>query len=107
MSLFDFGFHKLATIPPNRPSNSSLMITKVLGLTPLHQTTLLKSQQHKRSSTLTGLGCGATSWVLLGLKWTWIMGFIIFFPIPMCLGCVQWSIELLPIGLSHVQYKNP
>ena len=56
----DFGFHKLATMPPNRPSDSSFMVTKVLGLTPLHQTTLLKSQQYKGSSTLTGLGRGAT-----------------------------------------------
>ena len=51
----DFGFHKLATMPPSRPSDSSFMVTKVLGLTPLHQTTLLKSQQYKGSSTLTGL----------------------------------------------------
>ena len=55
----DFGFHKLATMPLNRPSDSSLMVTKVLGLTPLHQTILLKSKPHK-SSTLTGLARGAT-----------------------------------------------
>ena len=40
----DFGFHKLATVPPSRPSDSSSMVTKVLGLTPLHQTILLKSE---------------------------------------------------------------
>ena len=56
----DFGSQKLATMSPNRPSDSCLMVTKVLGLTPLLQTTLLKSQQHKGSSTLTGLGHGAT-----------------------------------------------
>ena len=66
----DFGSHKLATISPSRPSDSCLMVTKVLGLTPLLQTTLLKSQQQKGSSTLTGLGRGATPWVLFGLKWT-------------------------------------
>ena len=52
----DFGSHKLVTMSPNRPSDSFLMVTKVLGLTPLLQTTLLKSQQQKGSSTFTGLG---------------------------------------------------
>ena len=56
----DLGFHKLATVPPNRPSDSSLMVAMTLGLTPLHQTTLLKSKPHKKISTLTGLGRGAT-----------------------------------------------
>ena len=39
----DFGSHKLATMSPSGPSDSCLMFTKVLGLTPLLQTTLLKS----------------------------------------------------------------
>ncbi len=56
----NFGSHKLATMSPSRPSDSSLMVTKVLGLTLLLQTTLLKSQQHKGSSTLTSLGRGTT-----------------------------------------------
>ena len=56
----DLGFHKLVTVPPSRPGDSSLMVAKILGLTPLHQTTLLKSEPHKESSTLTGLGRGAT-----------------------------------------------
>ena len=56
----DLGFHKLATVPPNRSSDNSLMVTKILGLIPLHQTTLVKSEPHKGSSTLTGLGCGVT-----------------------------------------------
>ena len=85
----DFDFHKLATMPPNRSSDSSFMVTKVLELTSFHQITLLKSQQHKGSSTLTGLGRGATPWVILGLKWTWVMNFHHIFPIPMCLGYVQ------------------
>ena len=46
----DFGSHKLATMPPSKPSDNCLMVTKVLGLTPLLQTTLLKSQQHRGSS---------------------------------------------------------
>ena len=55
----DLGFHKLAIVPPSRPGDSSLMATKILGLTPLHQTILLKFEPHKESSTLTGLGRGA------------------------------------------------
>ena len=43
----DFGSHKLATMCPSKSSNSCLMVTKVLGLTPLLQTTLLKSQQQR------------------------------------------------------------
>jgi hypothetical protein len=56
----DLGFHKLVTMPSSRPGDSNLMVVKILGLTPLHQTTLLKSEPHKGSSTLTSLGRGAT-----------------------------------------------
>ena len=56
----DLGFHKLVTVSPSRPGDSSLMVAKILGLTPLPQTTLLKSEPHKESSTLTGLGHRAT-----------------------------------------------
>jgi hypothetical protein len=56
----DFGFHKLVTMSPSRPGDSSLIVAKILGLTPLYQTTLLKSEPHNESSTLTGLGHGAT-----------------------------------------------
>uniref|UniRef100_A0A2N9H5M9 Uncharacterized protein n=1 Tax=Fagus sylvatica TaxID=28930 RepID=A0A2N9H5M9_FAGSY len=52
----DLGFHKPVTVPPSRPGDSSLMVAKISGLTPLHQTTLLKSEPHKESSTFTGLG---------------------------------------------------
>ena len=55
----NLGFHKLVTMPPNRPNDSSLMVVQILGLTTLHQTTLLKSEAHKESSILTGLGRGA------------------------------------------------
>ena len=54
------GFHKLVTVPPSRPGDSNLMVAQILGLTSLHQTTLLKSEPHKESSNLTGLGRGAT-----------------------------------------------
>ena len=56
----DLGFHKLIIVPPSRLDDSSLVVGKISGLTPLHQTTLLKSEPHKKSSTLTGLGHGAT-----------------------------------------------
>ena len=56
----DLGFHKLATMSPNRPGDSSLMVAKILGLTPLYQTTLLKSEPYKKNSILMGLGRGAT-----------------------------------------------
>jgi hypothetical protein len=52
----DLGFYKLIIVPPSRSNNSSSMVAKISGLTPLHQTTLLKSEPHKESSTLTGLG---------------------------------------------------
>ena len=57
----DFGFHKLIIVPPSRPNDSSSMATKISGLTPLHQTTLLESDQHKESSFLAGLGRGSYS----------------------------------------------
>ena len=56
----DLDFYKLATVFSSRPDDSSSMVAKILGLTPLHQTTLLKSEPHKGSSTLMGLGRGAT-----------------------------------------------
>ena len=56
----DLGFHKLVTVPPSRPVDKNLMVAQILGLTSLHQTTLLKFEPHKESSTLTGLGRGAT-----------------------------------------------
>ena len=54
------GFHKLVTVPLSRPGDSNLMVAQTLGLTPLHQTTLLKSEPHKESSIFMGLGRGAT-----------------------------------------------
>uniref|UniRef100_A0A2N9G9H0 Uncharacterized protein n=1 Tax=Fagus sylvatica TaxID=28930 RepID=A0A2N9G9H0_FAGSY len=56
----DLGFHKLIIVPPSKPNDNSSMVAKISGLTPLHQTTLLESEQHKESSILTGLGREAT-----------------------------------------------
>ena len=89
----DLGFHKLATMSPSRPGDSSLMVAKILGLTPLHQTTLLKSEPHKGSSTLTGLGRGATPWVLFRIEMD--MGHEVF-PFPVYLGCAQRSLSFYP-----------
>ena len=89
----DLGFHKLVTVPPNRPGDSSLMVAQILGLIPHHQTTLLKSEPHKESSTLTGLGRGATPLVLLRTEMD--MGHRVF-PFPMYLGCVQRSLSFYP-----------
>ena len=77
----DLGSHKPIIVPPSISNDNSSMVTKILGLTPLHQTTLLKSEQHKESSILTSLGRGATPWILLGLEWAWVMSFFfITFP---------------------------
>ncbi len=103
----DLDFHKLATVPPSRPSDSSLMVIKILGLTPLHQTTLLKFEPHKGSSTLMSLGRGATPWVLLGLKWTWVMGFSSYFPNSHVSWMCPTVLELLSKGLPRQQYQNP
>ena len=83
----DLGFHKLATVSPSKPGDNSLMVAKILGLTPLHQTTLLKSEPHKESSTLTGLGRGATPRVLFGTEMDKGHGvFIIFSHFPCILN---------------------
>ena len=79
----DLGFYKLVTVPPSRPGDSNLVVAKILGLIPLHQTTLLKSKPHKESSTLTSLGRGATPWVLFGIEIDMGHGvFIIFSHFP-------------------------
>ena len=79
----DLGFHKVVNVSPSRPGDSSLMVAKILGLTSLHQTTLLKSEPHKESNTLTGLGRGATPWVLFRTEMDMGHGvFIIFSHFP-------------------------
>ena len=91
----NLGFYKLIIMPPNRPNDSSSLVAKISGLTPLHQTTLLKLEPHKESSTLTGLDRRATPWVFLGLEWTWVMGFFFYHisPFSMRLDCFQWSLS--------------
>ena len=76
----DFGFHKLIIVPPSRPNDSSSMATKISGLTPLHQTTLLKLDQHKESSFLTGLGRGSYSLSPFGTGMGMVMGLLSHFP---------------------------
>ncbi len=91
----DLGLHKLIIMPPSRPNDSSSMVAKISWLTPLHQTTLLKSEQHKESSILMGLDRGATPWVLLGSELTWVMGFFIPFPYFPCILAISnglWAV---------------
>ena len=102
----DLGFHKLIIVPPNRPNNSSLMVAKISGLTPLHQTTLLKSEPHKESNTLTGLGRGATPWVLLGPEWTWSRVFLSHLPNCNASWLFPIVFELLFRSLLREQYQN-
>ena len=82
------------------------MVAKILGLTPLHQTTLLKSEPHKESSTLTGLGRGATPWVLFGTEMDMGHAFSSYFPNSHVSWMYPMVFELLLIGLSHEQYQN-
>uniref|UniRef100_A0A2N9IPU6 Uncharacterized protein n=1 Tax=Fagus sylvatica TaxID=28930 RepID=A0A2N9IPU6_FAGSY len=85
----DFGFHNLIIVPPSRPNDSSSMATKISELTSLHQTTLLKSDQHKESSFLMGLGRGSYSMSPFGTGMGMVMGFLSHFPFPMHFGCCQ------------------
>ena len=82
------------------------MVAKISELTLLHQTTLLKSEQHKENSILTGLGRGTTPWVLLGPEWTWIMGFLSHFLISHASWLLPIVFELLCRNLLREQYQN-
>ena len=70
------------------------MVAKILGLTPLHQTTLLKSDQHKESSFLTGLGRGSYSLSPFGPEWVWLWAFhyISPFPIHLVAASSLWAV---------------
>ena len=102
----DFGFHKLIIVPPSRPTNSSSMATKISGLTPLHQTTLLKSDQHKESSFLTGLGHGSYSLSPFGIGMDMVMGLPSHFFISNMSCLLPVVFELLCISLLREQYQN-
>uniref|UniRef100_A0A2N9H1T0 Uncharacterized protein n=1 Tax=Fagus sylvatica TaxID=28930 RepID=A0A2N9H1T0_FAGSY len=102
----DFGFHKLITVPPSRPNDSSSMATKILGLTPLHQTTLLKSDQHKESSFLTGLGRGSYSLSPFRTGMGMVMGFLSHFSIFHASWLLPVVFELLCRSLLREQYQN-
>ena len=104
----DLGFHKPVTVPPSRPDDSSLMVAKISGLTPLHQTTLLKSEPHKESSTFTGLGRGAISWVLFETEMNMGHGFFLsHFPISHASWLLPIVFELLCRSLLREQCQNP
>ena len=100
----DFGFHKLIIVPPSRPNDSSSMATKISGLTPLHQTTLLKSDQHKESSFLTGLGRGSYSLSPFGTGMGMAMGFPSYFFISHAFWLLPIVFELLCRNLLRDQY---
>jgi hypothetical protein len=102
----DFGFHKLIIVPPSRPNDSSSMATRISGLTPLHQTTLLKSDQHKESSFLTGLGRGSYSLSPFGTGMGMVMGFPSHFLISHASWLLPVVFELLCISLLREQYQN-
>ena len=102
----DFGFHKLIIVPPSRPNDSSSMATKISRLTPLHQTTLLKLDQHKESSFLTGLGRGSYSLSPFGTGMGMVMGFLSHFSIFHASWLLPVVFELLCRSLLHEQYQN-
>ena len=102
----DFHFHKLIIVPPSRPNDSSSMVTKISGLTPLHQTTLLKSDQHKESSFLKGLGRGSHSLSPFGTGMGMVMGFLSHFSIFHASWLLPVVFELLCRSLLREQYQN-
>jgi hypothetical protein len=99
----DFSFHKLIIVPPSRPNDSSSMATKISGLTPLHQTTLFQSDQHKESSFLTDLGRGSYSLSPFG---TGMSTGYRSFPISHASWLFPMVFELLCISLLREQYQN-
>ena len=99
----DFGFHKLIIVPPSRPNDSSSIATKISGLTPLYQTTLLKLDQHKESSFLTGLGCRSYSLSPFGTGMGIGYGFS---PISHASWLLLVVFKLLCISLLREQYQN-
>ena len=82
------------------------MVAKISGLTPLHQTTLLKSDQHKESSLLTGLGRGSYSLSPFGTGMGMVMGFPSYFLISHASWLLLVVFKLLCISLLREQYQN-
>ena len=82
------------------------MVTKISGLTPLHQTTLLKSDQHKESSFLTGLGRGSYSLGPFETGMDMVMGLPSYFFISNMSWLQPVVFELLCISLLCEQYQN-
>ena len=82
------------------------MVAKISGLTPLHQTTLLNSDQHKKSSFLMGLGRGSYSLSPFGTGMGMVMGFPSYFLISHVSWLLLVVFELLYISLLREQYHN-
>ena len=82
------------------------MITWISGLTPLYQTTLLKSDQHKESSFLTGLSRGSYSLSPFGTGMDMVMGLPSYFFISNVSWLLPVVFELLCISLLREQYYN-
>jgi hypothetical protein len=77
-----------------------------LGTDSLHQTTLLKSDQHKESSFLTGLGRGSYSLSPFGTGMDMVMGLPSYFFISNMSWLLPVVFELLCINLLREQYQN-
>ena len=101
----DFGFHKLVIVPPSRPNDSSSWLP-ISGLTPLHQTTLLKSDQHKESSFLTSLGRGSYSLSPFRTGMGMVMGCSSYFFISHASWLLPIVFEPLCKSLLRKQYQN-
>ena len=82
------------------------MGTQISELTSLYQTTLLKSDQHKESSFLTGLGHGSYSLSPLGIGMVMAMGFPSCFFISHAFWLLLVVFELLCRSLLREQYQN-
>ena len=82
------------------------MGTQISELTPLHQTTLLKSDQHKESNFLTGLGRGSYSLSPFGTGMDMVMGLPSHFFISNMSWLLPVVFELLCISLLREQYQN-
>ena len=97
----DFGFHKLATMPPSRPSDNSLMVTKVLG-------SLLSTKLHSQSlNNIRGVGPWGYSLGSFGTKMDIGHGFSSYCPNSHVSWLFPLVLELLPRSLLHEQYQNP
>ena len=82
------------------------MGTQISELTPLHQTTLLKSDQHKESSFLTGLDRGSYSLSPLRTGMVMAMVSLSYFFISHAFWLLPVILELLCRNLLREQYQK-